>query len=424
MKKNTIFSTVLFLLFCLTPLALSSQTLSSDNTRTEIFAPFVSRFKAETRGSAILLSWKDTDNLVNPDYRIYSSLKPLTKETLRNATLLGTVPAATEQFLYEPGDGLKRYFIVLPEKDGQLFEVFIPYRNMNMTPVSAVLYEVEEERATYLSRLKVIPEMQEMHISGYSTAPERPVIIFRSTSLPRSRDDLIQAARVTTITGEKILWKDQVVPGIPFYYAMVDKDLFEAGSPEILYEGSVTTEPVMIPMEEWFPEEAHTFQYFSRHIPLPILNITSDIEKGMPLPGPALTDSPTELSGDTALQLAELNFGKSVRSINWMEEHVLPVDTELSVNPAIEGIPLLLENRDWEAVVNRTTRELENLYDKELTARLHYYRGQARYFQNEMEYAFMDFLSSRELYYAESNKWLYNIFEIRESRTRKERVEF
>ena len=36
----------------------------------------------------------------------------------------------------------------------------------------------------------------------------------------------------------------------------------------------------------------------------------------------------------------------------------------------------------------------------------------------------MDFLSARDLYYSESSRWIYNIFEIKESLTRKERVEF
>ena len=42
----------------------------------EIFAPFASRFKAETKGSVLFLSWKDARNLEDSVYQIYSSSLP------------------------------------------------------------------------------------------------------------------------------------------------------------------------------------------------------------------------------------------------------------------------------------------------------------------------------------------------------------
>ena len=401
---------------------ISAQTLSLEGE--DIFAPFVSRFTAEPKGSAVLLSWKDARNLKDPVYHVYASEKPFAPESFPAATLLTTLEPGTEQYLYEPKDGKERYYLVLAEENKKVFTVFIPYRNMSMTAVAAVLSEVEQERATLLSNLKVVPDLHQMAITGRSSSPERRVILFRSTVPPVKREDLLRAARVTILTGQDLNWKDQVVPGIPFYYALVDHDLFEAGSTEILYEGSVTQDSVTIPLEEWNPQEAHSFQFSSRHIPLPVLNITSDIESGAPLPGPALPDTAVELNYDTALQLAELNFGKSVRTAEWMETEILPVDAGETNNSRMNGIPGLLEDRDWDTLVSRIGRELETGGDEELLARLHYYRGQAYYFKNSLEYAFMDFLSARDLYYTDANRWIYNIFELKELNSRKERVEF
>ena len=61
----------------------------------------------------------------------------------------------------------------------------------------------------------------------------------------------MKAARVGSLTGRELQWQDRVVPGIPFYYAVVDRDLFTSGSEALLYEGSVTAEAVLIPLEEW-----------------------------------------------------------------------------------------------------------------------------------------------------------------------------
>ncbi len=423
MNKKIILHVILLLsLSSLIPV--SSQT-GVEEGREEIFAPFASRFRAETKGASILLSWKDARNLDSPVYKIYYSDQPFNnKESLNDATLLETLATGEEQYLFEPGNGDEWYFLVLVQEGDRLFDVFIPYRNMNMEPVGAVLHAVEEERTTYISDLKVNPDIQDMQISALSSRMDRPVLLFRSVEYPRNREDLLKAARVATLSGGKLQWKDTVVPGIPFYYALVDKDLFEAGSEEILYEGSVTLEPVIIPLDEWSPAEAHSFQFPSRHIPLPVLNISSDIEQGKPLPGPALPDAPVELSGDTALKLAALNFGKSVRDIEWKEVEVLDADRVEPLHSALEGIPLLLENQDWESVITRTDRELNKVYDREILARLHYYRGEALYFRNEFEYAFMDFLTARELYYSESNEWIYNIFKLKQLQARKERVEF
>ena len=331
--------------------------------------------------------------------------------------------AGVEQYLYEPGDGKERYFLILAREGEQLYNVQIPYRNMTMTALAAELPAVEEEKAALISDLKVIPDRQEMQISGISSRGERELILFRSSEKLTSRSDLMKAARVTNLTGEVLQWKDRVVPGIPFYYALVDRDLFLSGSTALLYEGNMTLEPVLIPLEEWAPAEAHSFKYFSRNIPLPILNIRRDIESGDLLHGPGPAAEAAQLSSEAELTLASLNFGKTLRSIDWMESRILAVDRGANLNEALQEIPRLMEDQDWAALIDKTTRELEIAQDKEIRARLHFYRGQAYYFAGLLEYSFMDFLTARELYYSESELWMASIFKLRQLQTRKEKVE-
>ena len=402
----------------------SSLTAQTTDSKTDkVYAPFVSRLKAESRGTAIVLRWKDARNLTDPLYHIYESWHPFDDKNFSRSTRIATVKGGTEHYLYEPGDSGPRYFLVLAEEGGKLFDVFIPYRNMNMESVSAEKKKIQEEKAARISELLVVPESQDLLISAVTSDPERAVILFRSTTPLINPGDLKDAARVRIFESENIELRDHVVPGIPFYYALVDKALYESGSDIVLYDGSVTPVAVSIPMEQWNPEEAHSFLFASSHIPLPMLNMELDIERGKVLPDPGLPQTVIALSAETEHSLAELNFGKSVYSALWMRSELLPVDKTVDPPPETAWVEDLIDLEDWKALLERSDEQLKNSFDKEIRNRLLFYRGQARYFMGELEYAFMDFLSAREGYYSESGRWLYNIFEQKQRISRSRNLE-
>ncbi len=416
MKKTALYLTLIQILIF--PCLMTAQT--SDTADKEVYAPFVSRIKAETRGTAIVLSWKDARNLSDPLYHIYESWQPFDDENFPHSRRIATVERGAEHYLYEPGDSNPRYFLILAEEEGQLFDVFIPYRNMNMKAVSAEKAVIQEKKAARISDLLVVPESQNLLITAAASDSERSLILFRSTDPLLKREDLKDAARVRIFKGERIEIRDHVVPGIPFYYALVDKALYESGSTILLYDGSVTPAPVSIPMEQWNPEEAHSFLFASSHIPLPMLNMELDIERGKKLPDPGLPRTVIALEPETEAALAELNFGKSVHTPLWMRPELLPVDKAVESPPETAWVEEIIVLEDWKALLEQSDEQLKNSFDREIRNRLLFYRGQARYFLGDLEYAFMDFLSARDGYYSESGRWLYNIFEqrLRISRSR------
>jgi len=402
------------ILFITLLLAVSFPVLSQtgDDAENKVYAPFISRLTAEPRGTGILLTWKDAKNLKNPVYHIYESSSPINPERFIYTSEIAAVPAGREIFLYEPGDSDARFFIVLAEDEGKLFDLFIPYRNMTMTGTSAEQIILQEAKAARISSLMAVPDAQDILISARTTDSSRPVILFRSTEALTSRESLAEATRVRIFTNETIEIKDHVVPGIPFYYALVDQKLYESGSTTLLYEGSVTMKPVTIPLEEWSSESAHSFQYASRHIPLPLLNIQLDIESGEKLPDPGLPTVVSDLNPETALALADLNLGKSVTPSVWRQPALLPVDRS---GQALETawVKELIEQGDWQNLIIRTEKQLKETFDSEISSRLHFYNGQAHYFSGDLEYAFMEFLTSRKGYYKESNAWMVSIYEQR-----------
>lgn len=398
------------LILMMIPGTLFSQT--GENSEHKIYAPFVSRLTAEPRGTGIVLTWRDAANLADPVYHIYESAEPINPDRFIYSNEIALLPAGQESFLFEPGDAVPRYFLILAEEGGKMFDLFIPYRNMTMTAVSAEKIVLQEEKAARISGLTAVPESQEILITARTDDRTRPVILFRSTEALQSREDLADATRVRIFNDETIELRDHVVPGIPFYYALVDRDLYESGSRVLLYEGSVTLNPVTIPIEEWSSENAYTFQYASRHIPLPLLNIQLDIESGSKLPDPGLPSATVDLDPETTLALADLNLGKSVTPSVWRQPTILPVDR---TGQALETswVRELIEAGDWEGLKERAEQQLKESFDSEIRSRLHFYSGEAHYFTGELENAFMEFLSSRKAYYSESNSWMVSIFEQR-----------
>ncbi|MDC7235782.1 MAG: hypothetical protein PQJ58_21345 [Spirochaetales bacterium] len=387
-------------------------TVKEEN-KPQIFAPFASRIQVEAKGSSLLISWKDSSHLSSPLYHIYASLTPFDPSSFIYENKIASVQQGVEHFLYRPGDARPRYYLILVEDEGKIFDIFVSYRNMTMQPVAAVETVVQEEKAARIANLKVYPEGQALIITADSTDLSRPHILFRSNEELIDRDDLNGATQVRTFQSEPIELKDQVVPGIPFYYALVDKALYESGSTIVLYDGSVTVKPVSIAMEEWAPETAHTFKFASRHVPLPLLNVDMDIETGRTLPDPGIPRSKVDLSVDTELALAELNFGKSVNISLWKQPELLPVDEVQDAPPESAWVKELMQDGNWSELLSRCETQLKNSYDSEIRGRLFFYKGQAHYYLGNLEYAFMDFLSSRTKYYSQSNSWLFSIYEQR-----------
>ncbi|QEN07971.1 hypothetical protein EXM22_08230 [Oceanispirochaeta crateris] len=402
------------LLLCLLTGQISAQTAESELKK--VYAPFPSRLSAKTKGTGILLTWKDAKNLNNPTYNIYESMSPIDPESFIYEKKIATLSQGIENYLYEPGDSIPRYFLILAEEDGILFDVFIPYRNMTMESVSAAVMDIQEEKATRISSLEVLPKAQSLLIKGRSSRPQRAVILFRSTEPMEKREDLSKATKIRVFLNETIELRDQVIPGIPFYYALVDKELYESGSSVLLYDGSVTPQGVTIPLEDLNPDISQIYHYTSRPAPLPLLNVELDIEKGNKLPDPGVPSIPVELSSETENSLASLNLGKAVHPAVWRQAQLLSVDRAEQGPTETSWVNNLMRHNDWESILTGTEEQLKITFDEEIKSRLFFYKGQANYFLGNLEYAFMDFLSSREVYYSESNAWISSIYEQRKKR--------
>lgn len=136
-----------FISICLLLGLLSLSLGAVDQPPKGIFAPYVTNLKAESRGPHIFLTWKDAPHLQNPRYHIYELDRPAEKESFSHAREIAVLSQGEEHYLHTPSSKQAHYFLVLAEEFEKLYDIFIPYRNMTMSPLAAGMAKQPWQRA-------------------------------------------------------------------------------------------------------------------------------------------------------------------------------------------------------------------------------------------------------------------------------------
>ncbi len=374
-------------------------------------APQVTQIRAEQRGRYILLTWKDVPGLDKVLYHVYASTRPIDPATREERILLGSIKPGGQSLLFEPRDEKGYYFLVLVEDQGELYQVFRPYSNATVLPVSARVDPPPLKRDRHVISFSATPRETDIYIEAELSDYSRRTTLFRSLKPIRTREDLLYTVRLQTFQNQEIIYRDPVPPEIRFYYALVDEELYRAGYTEnLLYQTNTLEVPVFIPLEGYV--FSGTFSYMARSTPLPRLNIDQDIERGQSLPGRPPSYTPLPLSYESEEALRKLNKSWK-REVPLLPPEVLPIDTVPSPPPETAWVYDLLDKRNWAELAQRCSEALATTSDTEVKSRLYFYRGQSYYYLGQLENAFMDFLSARDSYFLEASRWMENIYDLR-----------
>ncbi len=398
------------------PFLIFSALLFGQENSQEVFAPFVSRLKAQAVNSGIELTWKDSGDIEGVNL-IYRADKQITISTLSKAKLIAHVKQGIETYTDYPVSMEKYYYAVLiQDKKGRIYKLFIPFRNITTRGVSVKTVATEEQRAAKITGIRAKTEKDSVLVTFKTSNPKRDLLLFRNTSPLTSPEDLLSSTSPVTITGEKESYKDYPIPGINYYYALLDAGLFKIGKIDLKTGKNTTVDPVMIPLGAagaGLPE-----QPMIRPLPLPYLLISSSIDTGSEL-SPSSPFSFPEfkvLKPDTEKAVTALENTIKLKPPRPMQVQVLGPEKK----PTAGGeeytlytvVAKHLTKHNFSKAGNLLNNFLSIYHSEKVEARAHFYLGQSYYFQARYKKAFLEFLMAEDLYYQDVRNWLNAIFNV------------
>jgi hypothetical protein len=439
------------------PLA-SGQDSPAANTDQDgdVFAPFVSRIRIATRDPEVRLTWEDSED-VHGVYKIYRHTSEVNAETFLDAELVAQVEPGVQSFIDAPSEPGEYYYGVLAESaGGVLYEIFIPYRNTTFAPVTVANIATLAERSAHVRGIQVFENNGVVLIRYESDQVGRELMVYRSTSPFTTADDLASAGVVATVmsTVESVI--DYPVPGVPYYYGVVDSALVADGSAAFELGENTTETPVEVPLAtvaaepepeaatepvEEQPEEIASVPTITpepeempvqveqtveattadeafvpvisrrRPLPLPFLQLNTSLLTGDRLGDVEITVPRRQLISSTTQEALNEMYGRlTPTSTNNPGPETLLEDTFPSPRGAEFTLRTILDgpfaNLAWENALLQLNNFLSLPLPDDIRSRALFYRAQCFYFTGESERAFVEFLLAREAHFAEVEKWL------------------
>jgi TolA-binding protein len=420
-------------------------------------APFVSRLRAAAGQSSVQLSWRTVPGFAG-SYRIYRHTREIDEASFPAAVQIGTVGPEVgtyEDFPPAPGS---YYYAVLMD-DGKLSPLFVPFRNKTSTAVEVAGAAPERDRAARITGLSAEPIGDAVRLHFQSSRSDRELLLFRSLQPMRSGADLNSSP--FPLKAGTTRYDDYPIPGLDYYYALVDAGLFKIGQAELAAGVNTTLQPVRVPLEsgrvglppavleEVPPPQAPSaaaqppagrqsavpargqpaapaarrsgpavaapasapaseqILMSVRPAPLPYL----DLDAARGVPSPALP-APRPL-GPVARRAVEAVLREAPPpAVPKLRAQALPEDLGADHGPEDSGLGALVSERlltgDLPAAEQGLLSFLAMPRTDEVAARARFYLGQVYYLRGKLEAAVLELLLARPQYYSAVQPWLDN----------------
>ncbi len=144
----------IFLLAILLATAANAQ----EPAEQEVLAPFVSRLKATTNASSIIITWKDSEDVSGTDL-IFRHSEQIGAENWDQAELIARVSEGQQSYTDYPPNLQPYYYAVIVEAaDKSKYLLFIPFRNITLTgrQVESLSLPEPEEAASQITSLTAV----------------------------------------------------------------------------------------------------------------------------------------------------------------------------------------------------------------------------------------------------------------------------
>lgn len=382
--------------------------------------PSPSKFRAAIRGETILLSWQDCSA---PRYAVYRSSEPLDASSFGRATKLGEVAPGVEAFVDRPPAGQLFYYLVLALDDkGLASPVFAPKQNLTLEAVSVEgggpKPLLAQARESPVQQLAASARADSILLSYRPHRAGMRLVLYRGSSAFSDASSLLDAVLVTSFEDSGGSFVDYPVPGIDYWYALLDESELMSGSVVLRAGENATRDSVRLNQGAASIAQA---PFVSRVPPLPslyfddgILADSGSIEAGARLP------PKKELDPETTKALSSLLEGSREREVERPSTRVLREEIESTsgssaapgTNSGGEGYTLALIVRDrlgkgeWAAAAEALKAYLALSRSPAASTRAHFYLGEALAGDGAYREALFEFLEAREAYPVETKPWI------------------
>ncbi len=376
---------------------------------------FVSKLTSAAEEHLIRLSWIDSPENVK-NYFVYRHTSEINNNNFKNAQLIGEVNTGNEYFIDYPGIPGKYYYAVLAlDSENKPYNLFIPYKNITSIPADILSVVSPDALATVITDIATVSTENTVELSFKSSKADRYLIIYRSTIPIVKYKDLVKASLIATIPSSNGNYTDHPIPGISYYYAVMDSELAKSGrylfNPgRNLTEYSVVVEQGISPLEI---ESRETL----RNQPLPYLELNSSIDTGKTL----LNNSsklPVEYNLTFESTTAVNNILKNIYTKEKIELKpvILSQDIAISENSEEYQLKRILEsdfkNQNWSIAYDLISNLLRVQHSENIELKAHYYRGQILFFQNKYQKSFMEFILTGKELEKETEPWINELLYI------------
>lgn len=358
--------------------------------------PVVSGLRATMNGATVTLEWVPAPN-VEGDNIVLRAERPITTANYASAERLASLPVTTQSWSETIADGIEFYYAILTrQKDGTYFEFFLPASNSLLVPVSSGKDSTPAPEAV-ITAFSAITRNDAVIVTWNASLKDKNLVLYRSTSVFTGMASLVQAIVVSSFQDSSAPYVDYPVPGVPYYYAVLDEDSIRSGTAKFLTDMNTNRIPVEIPAS--YIKIQRSLLPVLRPMPLPWLNPTQEVSV------PA-----SRFSKETEAMIAALPLPLAKKKERQNEPYFFRSDLDSASGGEEYALNKILDatfpDKSWDRAISELTDFLAIRRTDDTIARTRFYLGEAYYFSGDYRKALLEFLLAQDRYYNQSQEWI------------------
>ncbi len=363
-------------------------------------APVVSGITTTLTDNTVVISW-DTPPARIAESAVLRDSKPITAATYRSAERIARVSRDITSYTDKPESPGSYYYAVLSYgADGTAFDFFLPANNATLLAVSlAPPVGSEPVRITTFASMV---RNDAVIVTWKSDVREANLLLFRSTTPFTDMTSLAGAIVLSSFTETGTPYVDYPVPGVPYYYAILDEASVLSGN--VRFAADENTNRVPVEVSAGYAKFQKNGVPPVRPIPLPWLN-----PDGKP-------DRPAyRFSRDTERMISDITSESPKPGVKPRRAYLFEIDTLASGAGEEYALRKILETSfipgQWETTISELSKFLSIRRSPDVSARARFYLGQAKFFSGAYSGALLEFLLVQDRYHVQAREWIHYVME-------------